>query len=194
MNKLVKMLFKRFLVIVFIIFTFFIVATGNKKEKIVTYNTNNVKSVQAVHIVNKYNSLLKEKQPKHASTFYEAMQIAPNEPVSFTGTMTSYGPDCAGCGGKSGCPPRQDFRGGNIYFNDSVYGKIRIVATDSSIPCGTIIKITTNNSGEPFYAIALDRGGAIKQNKMDLLYESNAVASSAGTKYNVTFEIDRWGW
>ena len=70
MNKLVKMLFKRFLVIVFIIFTFFIVATGNKKEKIVTYNTNNVKSVQAVHIVNKYNSLLKEKQPKHASTFY----------------------------------------------------------------------------------------------------------------------------
>lgn len=194
MNKLVKILLKRFLVIVFILSTFLIIATGNKKEKIVTYNTNNVKSVQAVHIVNKYNSLLKEKEPKHASTFYEAMQIAPYEPVSFTGTMTSYGPDCSGCGGKSGCPPRQDFRNGNIYFNDSVYGKIRIVATDPSIPCGTVIKITTNNSDEYFYAIALDRGGAIKQNKMDLLYESNAVASSAGTKYNVTFEIDRWGW
>lgn len=194
MNKLFKMLFKRFLVILFIIFTFFVVATGNKKEKIITYNTNNVKSVQAVHIVNKYNSLLKEKEPKHASTFYEVLQVAPYEPVSFTGTMTSYGPDCAGCGGKSGCPPRQDLRGGNIYFNDSVYGKIRIVATDPSIPCGTIVKITSDKFRESIYAITLDRGGAIKQNKMDLLYESNEVASRAGTQHNVVFEIVRWGW
>ena len=194
MNRLVKMLSKRFLVILFIIFAFFIIATGNSKEKIISYNTNNVKSVQAIHIVNKYNSLVKERAPKVVNSFYEAIKIAPSEPVIFSGTMTSYGPDCPGCSGKSGCPPRQDFRNGNIYFTDSTYGNVRIVATDSAIPCGTIVKITTVNSGEPIYAVALDRGGAIVQNKMDLLYESNSVASSAGTQYNVTFEIVRWGW
>lgn len=200
MKKLFKMLSKRFLIILFIIFTFFIVASGNTREKIVTYNVNNVKSVQAVHIVNKYNSLL-ESNPqnktikvKQVGTFWEAMQIAPREPVGFTGTMTSYGPDCAGCSGKSGCPPRQDFREGNIYFNDSNYGTVRVVATDSSIPCGTMVRITTAGASEPIYAVALDRGGAIKQNKMDLLYESNSAATRAGTKYNVKFEIVRWGW
>ena len=194
MNKLIKMLSKRFLVILFVIFAFFIIATGNKKTRIISYNTNNVKSVQAIHIVNKYNSLIKDNAPKQTDSFQEAIQIAPSEPVSFTGTMTSYGPDCPGCSGKSGCPPRQDFRNGNIYFSDSTYGNVRIVATDSAIPCGTIVKISGTNYGEPIYAVALDRGGAIVQNKMDLLYESNSVAAKAGTQYNVSFEIIRWGW
>ena len=193
MKKLIKLLSKRFLIILFVIFAFFIIATGNAKKRIVSYNTNNVKSVQAIHIVNKYNSLIKEHAPKVANSFYEVIQIAPVEPVIFTGTMTSYGPDCVGCGGKSGCPPRQDFRNGNIYFDDNTYGNVRIVATDSAIPCGTMFKINTNN-GEPMYAVALDRGGAISQNKLDLLYESNSVAAQAGTKYNVIFEIVRWGW
>jgi len=109
--------------------------------------------------------------------------------------MTSYGPDCPGCGGHSACPPRQDFRNGNIYFNDSVYGQVRILATDSSIPCGTIIKVTNPSvSAEPFYAVALDRGGAIVGGKMDLLYETESAAAAAGTQYNVTYEINRWGW
>ena len=192
MKKLVRMLTKRFLVILFVIIALFVIATGNKKERIISYNTNNVKSVQAIHIVNKYNSLITEHAPKQVGSFYEAMQIAPYEPVIFTGTMTSYGPDCPGCGGKSGCPPRQDFRNGNIYFDDATYGKVRIVATDSAIPCGTMVKIS--GSGDDIYAVALDRGGAVVQNKMDLLYESNAAASAAGTHYNVVFEIVRWGW
>ena len=201
MKKLLKMLSKRFLVIAFILFTFFVVASGNSKETIVSYNTNNAKSVQAVHIVNKYNSLLEERKTNNkvvatvVGSFYEAINIAPKQAVSFPGMMTSYGPDCAGCGGHSACPPRQDLTNGNIYFNDSLYGKVRILATDSSIPCGTIIKVTNPNvSAEPFYAIALDRGGAIVGGKMDLLYETEVAAMSAGTQYNVTYEINRWGW
>ena len=201
MKKLLKMLSKRFLVILFILFTFFVIASGNKKEKIISYNTNNVKSVQAVHIVNKYNSLLEENKTNQkvqaiaASSFYEALSIAPAQAVSFPGMMTSYGPDCAGCGGHSACPPRQDFRNGNIYFNDSVYGQVRILATDSAIPCGTIVKVTNPGvSAEPFYAIALDRGGAIVGGKMDLLYETESAAALAGTQYNVIYEINRWGW
>ena len=201
MKKLLKMLSKRFLVFLFILATLFIVASGNKREKIISYNTNNVKSVQAVHIVNKYNSLLEEKKTNQkakvvaASSFYEAISIAPTQAVSFTGMMTSYGPDCVGCGGHSACPPRQDMTNGNIYFNDSVYGKIRILAVDASIPCGTIIKVTNLAvSSEPFYAIALDRGGAIVGEKMDLLYETEAKAAAAGTQYSVTYEINRWGW
>lgn len=201
MKKLLKMLSKRFLVFLFILATFFIIASGNKRERIISYNTNNVKSVQAVHIVNKYNSLLEEKKTNQkakvvaASSFYEAISIAPTQAVSFTGMMTSYGPDCAGCGGHSACPPRHDMTNGNIYFNDSVYGKIRILAVDSSIPCGTIIKVTNPAvAAEPFYAIALDRGGAIVGEKMDLLYETEAQAAAAGTQYSVTYEINRWGW
>jgi len=201
MKKILKMLSKRFLVFLFVLATFFIIASGNTREKLVSYNTNNAKSVQAVHIVNKYNSLLEEKktnkkvQAVAAASFYEAISIAPTQAVSFTGMMTSYGPDCVGCGGRSACPPRQDMNNGNIYFNDSIYGQVRILAVDSSIPCGTIIKVTNPAvSAEPFYAVALDRGGAIVGEKMDLLYESEAQASAAGTQYGVTYEINRWGW
>ena len=201
MKKLLRMLSKRFLVILFILSTFFVMASRNKKETIISYNANNVKSVQAVHIVNKYNSLLEENKTNQkaqvavVSSFYEAISIAASQAVSFPGMMTSYGPDCAGCGGHSACPPRQDFRNGNIYFNDSVYGQVRILATDSSIPCGTIVKVTNPGvSAEQFYAIALDRGGAIAGGKMDLLYETESAAASAGTQYNVTYEINRWGW
>jgi 3D (Asp-Asp-Asp) domain-containing protein len=118
-----------------------------------------------------------------------------NVVLSFAGILTGYGPDCEGCGGRVGCPPRPSVKDGNIYFNDKIYGKIRIVAADSSIPCGSIVKITNFYfSDEPIIAVVLDRGGKVKGEKMDLLYETESEAVKIGTQRNVQFDIIRWGW
>ena len=115
--------------------------------------------------------------------------------ITFTGILTGYGPDCVGCGGKTGCAPRQDVRNGNIYYNDKIYGEIRIVASDSSIPCGSIVKISNVPLfSQSIIAIVLDRGGAVNGYKMDLLYASEKEAIVMGRRKNVVFEILRWGW
>lgn len=195
MRTKIKRYRKQLFMFGFIMVLLFIVALGNEREVIVTYNVNNVKSIEAVHIVSKYSSLIKPELPKLYPTFQEAILNGPNEPVSFIGTMTGYGPDCVGCGGKTGCPPRQDVRNGNIYFNDNEYGQIRIVATDRSIPCGSIVRISNLTfSSEPIIAIALDRGGAIVGNTMDLLYASEHETKSIGRQKNIQFDIIRWGW
>lgn len=195
MKKRKKQYRSKIFMFVFVVFLLFVIALGNKKETIITYNVNNVKSIEAVHIVSKYSSLIKPALPTMYESFEEAISNGPNEPVSFIGTMTGYGPDCVGCGGKVGCPPRQDVRNGNIYFNDNEYGTIRIVATDKSIPCGSIVRISNFRfSSEPIIAIALDHGGAIVGNTMDLLYASEAETKSIGRQKNIQFDIIRWGW
>ena len=59
------------------------------------------------------------------------------------GKLTAYGPDCPGCSGRVGWG--QNVTGGNIYYNDSTYGQLRIVAGDRKYPYGTIVRI--KNSG-----------------------------------------------
>lgn len=195
MNNLVKKLNNRFLIIVFIIAILCIIASGSNNNEIVTANPNTVKSIEAVHIVNKYNSLLETTKPTMVSSFEQVLSIAPSKSVAFHGSMTAYGPDCKGCGGKTGCPPRQNVTNGNIYFNDNDYGKVRIVASSSAIPCGTMLRISNLSiSKEPIYAIVLDRGSAIQGTKMDLLYKSEATAISFGRQSKVLFEVLRWGW
>lgn len=186
-----------FLFLLFVLSFFFLVATGNKRNQVVTYNVNSVKSVEAVHIVNKYNMLAMDSvtTPVFYDNFQQLVANGSEHPVSFTGTMTGYGPDCVGCGGKVGCPPRQNVTNGNIYFQDKDYGKLRIVATDPGIPCGSIVRISNYSyEKEPILAIALDRGGAIKGKTMDLLYESEAATKKIGRQHNIQFEVIRWGW
>ena len=112
-----------------------------------------------------------------------------------TGKLTSYGPDCAGCGGRVGWG--QNVTGGNIYYNDATYGQLRIVAGDKKYPYGTIVRISNSKAGGPIMAIILDRGGAVgfgKATLFDLLFATEAEASSFGTSYNCTFEILRYGF
>ena len=111
-----------------------------------------------------------------------------------TRSMSAYGPDCIGCSGRLG--GGFDARGGDYTYNDSTYGNIRIVAGDASYPYGSIVRVKGSKLGE-FYAIVLDRGGAIGKGKkfmFDLLFPSNSVASQFGTEYNLTFEIIRYGY
>ncbi len=185
----------RFLLISFIAVILLIIASGNQREVIKTDNINRTKSLEAIHIVSKYNAILDSNKPLYVSSLAEIEEQGPIGPITFTGTITGYGPDCEGCGGRVGCPPRQDVRDGNIYFNDATYGTIRIVATDPVIPCGTIVKISNFRfSSEPIIAIALDRGSAIKGLTMDLLFESEKVTAPIGRQYNISYEILRWGW
>ncbi len=113
---------------------------------------------------------------------------------SQVGSMSAYGPDCIGCSGRLG--GGFDARSGAYTYSDSTYGNIRIVAGDASYPYGSIVRVKGSKLGE-FYAIVLDRGGAIGKGKrfmFDLLFPSSSMASQFGTEYNLTFEIVRYGY
>lgn len=178
--------------IVMLVAIFLIIASGNKIETITTEDISNSRSIQAVHLVSKYKPDLVK--TKYVKTISEIVKYGKTMPVKFEGTMTGYGADCEGCGGRVGCPPSQNVKNGNIYFNDQEYGKINIVAADKSIPCGSIVKITNSTLGKEVVAIVLDRGGAIKGTKFDFLVKSESEASKKVGKQKVTYELVRWGW
>lgn len=90
-----------------------------------------------------------------------------------------YGPDCKGCSGIT-------VTGINVRETNS-YNGLRIVAVDPKVlPLGTIVEITTPY--ESFRAISADKGGAIKGYKLDILVESEEVASEYG-RHNVQLRI-----
>lgn len=175
----------------------FIVASGNRKIDIVTSNVHNVKSILSTRIVKtEDNTTTTETKPKLITSLKDIKTYNFKDQLSFVGTLTGYGPDCKGCGGRVACSPNPDVRKGNIYYNDATYGKIRILAADKSIPCGSIIHIENfkyGNNGE-IIGIVLDRGSAIVGKTMDLLYPSEADTVKIGRQYNIRFTIERWGW
>lgn len=109
----------------------------------------------------------------------------------FIGRMSGYGPDCYGCSGYLAY--NSIYVGdGTIYYNDSEYGNIRIVAGDKSIPFGSVIKVN-----DAFLVIVLDRGGAIGFGKsflFDLLYPNEAIANENGILVDGKFEVLRYGF
>lgn len=191
MKNMLYMVRNQLCVMLVFIIMFLIIVSGNQKEEVITYNVSSINSIQAVHLVSKYNPEIVE--TIYANNISEVLQYGQTNPVIFSGTMTGYGPDCVGCTGRVSCPPRNDVRNGNIYFNDNDYGTIRIVAADSQIPCGTIVNISGNGLSESIIAIVLDRGGAIRGTLMDLLMPSEKTSNPVG-RQNVVYEIVRWGW
>lgn len=121
-------------------------------------------------------------------------EIISNVLETQVGKLSGYGPDCYGC---SGYLAYGDYVGdGRVYYQDSEYGNVRIVAGDRSYPFGTIINININGK-DPFLAIVLDRGGAIgfgKKALFDLLYPNEYLANLDGVFYNTQFEILRYGF
>lgn len=111
------------------------------------------------------------------------------------GKMSGYGPNCTGC---SGYLASGKYVGdGTIYYSDSMYGTVRILAGDSSYPFGTIVRIKNSRVSSEFLGIILDRGGAIgfgKKFLFDLLYPSEQLALKDEVSYNTTFEILRFGY
>lgn len=127
----------------------------------------------------------------------------------YKGILTGYGPDCDTCDGKGivACRTKSNksfnLITDGIYYNDSSYGKVRILAADlSGFPCGTIVYVN-NGRLEPFYGIVLDTGidmrKAYKKGiiHMDLAYlteKDPAVYQATNKTGNVTFDVQRWGW
>lgn len=113
---------------------------------------------------------------------------------SFVADMTSYGVDCYGC--TSNHTASGYYIGnGNIYYNDSFYGKVRILAGDKSYPFGTIVRMYIDNN--EIIGIVLDRGSNIgfdKKYAFDLLFNTNKEAQKFGSKTNIKFEILRRGY
>lgn len=124
----------------------------------------------------------------------------------FTGKLTGYGPDCIGCSeqGNVSCltknKKKYSLKTDGIYYDDEVYGKLRIVASSSNFSCGTIVEISRGQY--KFDAIVLDRG--YDMNKaykngiiwFDLAYDSQASVSndSKNLGNNFNFKVKRWGW
>ncbi|HAX72225.1 MAG TPA: hypothetical protein DCY20_01740 [Firmicutes bacterium] len=113
------------------------------------------------------------------------IQIGTGPISTFTANMTAYDINCTGCGTQVACKPYTDVSN-TIYYSDSEYSTVRIVAAGSDIPCGTIVEI--DGIGK---AIVLDRGSAVTGNDLDLLVNTNPW--DFGRKYKTT-KVLRWGW
>ena len=114
--------------------------------------------------------------------------------ATFTGDLTAYVGDCPLCSGILACHPRTNVLESGIYFNDSEYGQVRIVATSSKYSCGTILRFNVDKIGEePIIAIAMDRG--VGGNNVDLLVDDvNYATRNIGRVKDQTFEVLRYGW
>lgn len=125
----------------------------------------------------------------------------------YTGRLTTYGSDCIGCSktGTVACKTEAGTRfsltQNGMYYTDSTYGKVRIVAADlGGFPCGTMVLID-NGKIDPFYAVVLDTGGTMRQAYkqgiiwMDLafVYQNDSKGTNTGGK-DVKFSVQRWGW
>ena len=104
---------------------------------------------------------------------------------------TSYGVDCVGCSGvesgysgtSSGISLSKDavLQPNGEWKDGITYGGYYIIAADPNIPLCSIVTVSNHGySGEgliplePFKAIVLDRGGAIKGSKIDLFVGSES--------------------
>lgn len=194
-NKGRQALKRYFINLFFVIFLMFIVATSPNKDTVVTSNINTVKSIESSRIIRpeRNEEIVFQKPNYQVVTSTNEIKMSENKLIEFTGTITGYGPDCVGCSGILACPPNQNVLNNNIYYNDEKFGKIRILAADPSIPCGSIIKVSNYDNNE-FIGIVLDRGRDIHGLTMDLLYESEKKIENHGRKYNIDFKIERWGF
>ena len=191
-NQLNKCLKGYFFYLFFCILLIFIVAGSYSTNSIVTSNINAVKSIESSRILwEEKKSEVEEVEKYQKIDNLDAISNDIN--YEFVGTMTGYGPDCVGCSGILACPPYQNVLNNNIYYNDSMYGEIRIVAADPRIPCGSIVKIS-NYEEKEFFGIVLDRGRDIQGMTIDLLYESENSSSYLGRRYNIVFQIERLGF
>lgn len=98
--------------------------------------------------------------------------------------LTHYTATCRGCSGFT--RTEIDVR------NTTEYHGYKVLSVDQRrIPLGSIVEI--KDGDRTYKAIAIDTGGAIKGNKLDLLVGSNKEAVRLGKK-NIKLRIVRRGW
>ncbi len=117
------------------------------------------------------NTYVKGGEIKEGSFFYPSMSRYGVNCVTCSGEFSGHGNFSVGIGADVDRGVRQydgEYEEG-IKFEDYY-----IIATDSDIPLCTIVRFDEHNyegqgikEGVPFYAVVLDRGGAIQDNRVD---------------------------
>lgn len=207
-------IFSQLLVASVFLFLLFSGETRNSNDRSVVVNNNNFNKM-ADKTLFLFNSLETKDEEADSNVVVELTSVDKvEEPKveenvkqeTFIGSLTGYGPDCYGCGGRtsSGYDLRE-----KIYYDDAEYGTIRIVAADKYFPFYSIIRISNVPGMEPFIAIVLDRGGDVgwyrnsvsgeimfdsqKGTLFDLAFTTEKDPNILGKTNNVKFEVLRSG-
>lgn len=110
-----------------------------------------------------------------------------------SGEITGYSADCPLCTGKLACNSKIDLSNGKINYFDSQYGNVRIVASSSNLPCGSVVRFSLSSvSEEPIIAVVLDRG--VLGNDLDLLMPSQNDALKYVGRVSRSYDVLRFGW
>ena len=134
------------------------------------------------------------------------VKVGTGKSATYEGKLTSYGANCKGCSssGNVSCMTKEGTKHSltkdGIFYNDTTYGSVRILAADNSgFPCGTIVKV--NNGKEEFTGIVLDTGSSMRNAWsngtiwLDLAFATEADAKAGGMSSNkAKFVVQRWGW
>lgn len=191
-----------------------IISTVTKYKTVYKYNSklpSNVKKVitpgvNEVAYKTSENEIIQVIQEK----VDEVVEVGTGRNGNYTGRLSGYGPDCVGCTGTGNlaCKTREkkthSLVKDGIYYEDTEFGKVRIVAAAlKGFPCGTIVQITKPGK-DSFTAIVLDSGASMAnswaQGKvwMDLAYptqnDKTVFGADGLTGNNINFSVQRWGW
>lgn len=166
-------------------------ASRKEQQIIEKNNTSNAPIVSK----EKQENNIKETKTKNNNNLQNEIYVG----MKLIGNMVAYGTDC--------CSNNENFQGrtssgynirkNGIFYNDSIYGKVRILAADKNFKLYSIIKVNDSIDGN-YYAIVLDRGdnsiGIDKKNLFDIVVETQEKAKKDyGIHKNVIFEIVRIG-
>ena len=111
---------------------------------------------------------------------------------TFTGDITGYGANCPMCSGHLACSSYY-VKDGTTTYPDLEYGTVRIVASSSNLPCGSIVRFELPSvSNDPIIAIVLDRG--VLGNDLDLLMANESDASRYVGRKTKSYDVLRIGF
>ncbi len=164
----------------FIIIVLFVVASSSyiSKHETKIYSNNINNNVNLSTMALKYDEFV-------SNDIYSVKD-------TFTGDLTGYVYNCPLCNGHLGCMYRYDITDGKTTYYDETYGNVRIVASSSNLPCGSIVRFNKSFvSSEPVIAIVLDRG--VRGNALDLLSSDIDYALNLGRSV-ITYDVLRQGW
>lgn len=147
----------------------------SEKEKTIKNKDNEIKRLKQVETQIKNEEVTNVVNVSNKQAKGKTMQMR----------VTYYTSKCTGCTGRTAS-------GYKLSDGQTTVNGYRVVAADTSIlPLHSIIRIT-NPDGSSYKAIVLDRGGAIKGNRLDILTASKDEAFKNGT-HNVTIEVISYG-
>ncbi len=151
------------------------VQTGIIEQEVKTRNNNLNKTLDLTAMALKIDEI------NHNDLYYPL--------DTYNGVLTGYAANCPLCGGTLGCTG-QNVLDGTTTYQDKDYGTVKIVASSTSLPCGSIVNFSLNN--ENITAIVLDRG--VTGTALDLLVESENYAITNVGRKNISYQILRFGY